>query len=214
MLKFISFFLSPEGLLPEPSAFLPHLDGFPSRFKIAPQAFFQYYSVLEPMSPLLSSHDLGVGPRFAGAHHEKDTGVVKFRILEFWMSLIFISQQGTMYFRNHFLSEFCRLCYIAFSSLYVSNFLICNFLFGEFQDFFPIGWSPTGLCSDSWWSLSQDEHALSFSKWHFTPCCPNILFKMSILIHMSIFTIFFLFWNSSYRFWLDKLSYISFLFFS
>lgn len=83
MLKFISFFLSPEGLLPEPSAFLPHLDGFPSRFKIAPQAFFQYYSVLEPMSPLLSSHDLGVGPRFAGAHHEKDTGVVKFRILEF-----------------------------------------------------------------------------------------------------------------------------------
>lgn len=139
MLIFISFFLPPEGLLPETSALLPHLDWFPSRLKIAPRAFFQYYSVLGPMSPLLSSHDLGVGPRFARAHHEKDTGVVKIWILQFWMSLIFISQWGTKYFRNHFLSEFCRLCYIAFSSLYVSNFLICNFLFGEFQDFFLLG---------------------------------------------------------------------------
>lgn len=100
MWKFISFFLSPEGLLPEPSAFLSQLDLFPSRLKLAPQAFFQHHSVLEPMSPRLFSHDLAGVPRFAGTHHEKDTGVVEIRILE--LSLIFISWQDAKYFRNHF----------------------------------------------------------------------------------------------------------------
>lgn len=82
MLKFISFFfLSPQGLLPEPSAFLPHLDWVPLDSRLSP-GFLLVYSVSEPMCPLPTSQDHDVGPRFAGAHHEKDTGVVKIRILE------------------------------------------------------------------------------------------------------------------------------------